>query len=107
MNKPVYVLAVHNKIKKAGNDSLQIPPNLTEGVDTQSLLDTQRKAGLLKLAVSNKLKVELANAMAAVIPKLEGNPDELQAAVDDLAKESTDVINRLASLPNIFAALSF
>jgi len=98
---------VHNKIKKAGNDSLQLPDNLSEGVDAQALLDSQRKSGLLKLAAANKVKVELSNALAAAIPKLEGNPDELKTAVEGMVSDSKDVINRLASLPNIFSALSF
>lgn len=98
---------MHNKIKKVGNDSLQLSTNLSEGVDAQTLLDSQRKAGLVKLAAANKLKVEIANALAATIPLLEGNPQDLKIAVEELAADSTDVINRLSSLPNIFAALSF
>jgi hypothetical protein len=56
--KPVYTVAMHNKIKKAGTNSLELPQNMVEGVDADYILNKQREKGLINLALANKLKTE-------------------------------------------------
>lgn len=104
-NKPVFTVALHNKIKKANNNSLELPDNICEGVDVDFLLDHQRKIGLIHLAIQNKLKVEFSNALAQAIPKIDGTPDEVKNKVDDLIKLWLDTAKYMASLPNIFASV--
>jgi len=105
LNKPVFAVALHNKIKKANSNSLDLPQNICEGVDTDALMNEQRNAGLIKLAISNKLKVEFTNAIADAIPKLDVQPNEVKQIVDDLVKEMMKVQSYLGSIPNVFAAL--
>jgi hypothetical protein len=96
---------LYNKIKKLDTNSLNLPQNICEGVDTDSLMNDQRSAGLIRLAIANKLKVEFTNALADAIPKLDVQPNEVKQIVDDLVKEMMKVPSYLASLPNINAAL--
>lgn len=56
--KPVFTVALHNKIKKADANSLELPQNVVEGVDADFVLNTQREKGLINLALANKLKTE-------------------------------------------------
>lgn len=46
-NKPVYTVALHNKVKKAGNNSLELPKSMYEGVDAEFLIENQRLKGLV------------------------------------------------------------
>jgi len=96
---------LYNKIKKLDTNSLNLPPNICEGVDAETLMNDQRNSGLIRLALANKLKVEFTNALAAAIPQIDVSPGEIKPIVDDLVKEMLKVQSYLASLPNIFAAV--
>lgn len=103
--KPVFTVALHNKIKKANSNSLELPQNIVEGVDADFLLNNQREKGLINLALGNKLKVEFVNAIAEAIPKMDADPAVMKQTVDDLVVEMLKVQGYLLSLPNIFAAV--
>jgi len=106
-SKPVFTVALHNKIKKLDGNSLELPQNICEGVDAEFVLDSQRESGLIKLAIANKLKVEFSNALAAAIPKIDSPAEEIKQIVDSLLTEFAKVQEYLSALPNIFPALFF
>lgn len=106
-SKPVFTVALHNKIKKAGGNTLELPQNICEGVDTDFVMNSQREKGLIKLAIANKMKVEFSNAIAAAIPKIESPAEEIKSIVDSLVDEFSKVQEYMNSLPNVFPALYF
>lgn len=105
--KPVFTVALHNKIKKVDGNSLELPQNICEGVDAEFVLNNQREKGLIKLAIANKLKVEFSNALAAAIPKIDSPAEEIKPIVDSLIADFSKVQEYLSALPNIFPALFF
>jgi len=103
--KPVYTISVHNKLKKANGNSLELPQNLAEGVDADTLISKQRNIGLINLAIGNKVKVEITSALTMAIPKIDSAPADVKGIIDGLVAEFVVVANMIASLPNIFAAV--
>lgn len=107
LTKPVFTVALHNKIKKSGGNTLELPLNICEGVDPDFAMNNQREKGLIKLAIANKLKVDFSNALAAAIPKIDSTAEEIQTIVDSLINEFSKVHEYLLSLPNLSPALYF
>lgn len=105
MDKPVYAVALHNKIKKADSNTLNLPQNICEGVDADALLNEQRENGLVMLAIANSLKTSFVNGLSEAIPKLEVQPNDIPPIVDDLVRQMSKVHEKLLSLPNIFPAM--
>lgn len=124
-SKPVYTVSLHNKIKKAGGNALEIPQNVCEGADADFALNSQRVTGLIKLAIVNKMKFEFSMALAAAIPKIDSTAetkqsqleyfrymqvstaDGIKPVVDSLIAEFSKVNELMLSLPNLFPALYF
>lgn len=104
-NKIVYTLALHNKIKKAETNSLNLPQNMCEGVDAEFLLNNQRERGLILLALANQMRTSVSNALATAIPKLDVQPSEIQPIVDGIVQQYTKVHEMMLSLPNIFSSV--